>query len=190
MLRYKLLVSLLLVSLVVVSVAGAQIVDYCNMTASAPAGVLFACPQGDGTTLASAGLTITVTVIDNVNLPIVGIPATDIWLIGCNGLLGSTFTRETHLKRSRCACVRGAHRSSSPQKFATPKWPRQWRGIASTSLPVEGALRTICIRVGDGSAARSEGGEQGKPDSACDRGASERRSTSEPRGGFQLQTWP
>lgn len=58
------------------------------MTASAPAGVLFACPQGDGTTLASAGLTITVTVIDQVNLPIVGIPAADIWLIGCNNLLG------------------------------------------------------------------------------------------------------
>ena len=86
--RFKAASAFLALSLVLVSTAGAQIVDFCNTTASSPTGVLFACPQGDGTTLSAAGLTITVTVIDNVNQPVVGIPAEDIWLIGCNDLLG------------------------------------------------------------------------------------------------------
>jgi len=66
---------------------GGQIIDHCNMTATSPAGVLFACPQGDGDRLDARGLTITVTVRDNVNQPIPGILPEDIWLIGCNELL-------------------------------------------------------------------------------------------------------
>lgn len=57
--------------------------DPCNMFATSASGVLFACPQGDGDTLASGGLTITVTVLDNISEPIPNVPAADIWIIGC-----------------------------------------------------------------------------------------------------------
>lgn len=76
------------VSLALVTVSQAQLDGWCNSTASASAGVLFACPQGDGNTLGSVGLTVTVTVRDILNVPVPGIPAEDIWLIGCNNLLG------------------------------------------------------------------------------------------------------
>ncbi len=61
-----------------------QIIDCCNHSATSAAGVLFACPQGDGDRLDANGLTITVTVRDNVNAPMVGVLPEDIWLIGCN----------------------------------------------------------------------------------------------------------
>jgi len=59
------------------------IVDPANSSASSAGGCLLACPQGDGPTLASAGATISVTVNDNTNTPIPGIPAADFWLVGC-----------------------------------------------------------------------------------------------------------
>lgn len=59
----------------------------CQNSAVAAAGVVFACPAGDGDNLAAAGLTVTVTVRDCGNQPVVGIPANDIWLIGCDNLL-------------------------------------------------------------------------------------------------------
>lgn len=61
--------------------------DPCGSTATSAAGVHFICPQGDGDALSAAGLTITVTVLDIAHVPVPGIPAQDIWLIGCNDLL-------------------------------------------------------------------------------------------------------
>jgi len=55
----------------------------CNSTITAQPGVICACPEGDGTSLASAGLTITLIARDAANLPC-RIPATDMWLIGCS----------------------------------------------------------------------------------------------------------
>jgi hypothetical protein len=59
------------------------VVDPCNSSASGVAGVLFICPQNDGDLLSGSGLTISVTVLDNLSAPVVGVPAADVWLIGC-----------------------------------------------------------------------------------------------------------
>jgi len=59
------------------------VVDPCNSSASGAAGVLFICPQNDGDLLSGSGLTISVTVLDNLSAPVVGVPAADVWLIGC-----------------------------------------------------------------------------------------------------------
>ena len=64
---------------------GAEFFDCCDCTATAAAGVLLCCPQGDGDALAANGLTVYVRVVDNVNAPIANIPAYDIWLTGCAG---------------------------------------------------------------------------------------------------------
>lgn len=61
----------------------AQIIDPCNSDATAAAGVLFCCPQGDGDALAANGLTVTVTIRDNVNAPVPNVPEYDIWLTSC-----------------------------------------------------------------------------------------------------------
>ena len=79
-------VSFLAVSLcplVAANQADAQILECCECTATASAGVLFCCPQGDGDALASNGLTVSVRVVDAVNAPIPNIPAYDIWLTSC-----------------------------------------------------------------------------------------------------------
>ena len=68
-----------------VSTVNSGIVDPCNSTASTAGGVHFACPQSDGDALGAAA--ISVTIRDNTNAPVVGIPAADFWLIGCNDLL-------------------------------------------------------------------------------------------------------
>jgi hypothetical protein len=67
-----------------VSTVNSGIVDPCNSTASSAAGAVFACPAGDGDALSANGLTISVTIHDNTNAPVPGIPASDFWLIGCN----------------------------------------------------------------------------------------------------------
>lgn len=59
----------------------------CTSSATSASGVLVACPAGDGDALGANGLTITVTCLDAVGYPIDGIPASDIWLIGCNAQL-------------------------------------------------------------------------------------------------------
>lgn len=80
--------GLLCLQIAGVNTVNSGIVDPCNSTASAAAGAIVACPQGDGTTLASVGSTISVTVKDNTNAPVPGVPAADFWLIGCsNGLV-------------------------------------------------------------------------------------------------------
>jgi hypothetical protein len=82
---YAVFVASLLAAWLERSVAGVW--DPCNSTVSAPAGVLFACPQGDGDFLSANGLTIDVIVRDNVMAPIPGIIPSDFWIIGCNDLL-------------------------------------------------------------------------------------------------------
>lgn len=79
--------ALSILALMTVSGAESGVVDPCNFSATSAAGVLFACPAGDGDKLAAGGLTITVTCLDNVHAPIPGIIPSDIWLIGCNNLL-------------------------------------------------------------------------------------------------------
>jgi hypothetical protein len=69
------------------SKAGAQAIFLCcECTATAAAGVLFSCPQGDGDALAANGLTVSVRVVD-LGSPIPNIPEYDIWLTGCNDAL-------------------------------------------------------------------------------------------------------
>lgn len=58
----------------------------CESWVAATAGVVFACPRGDGDALGAGGLTITVCVRNCLG-PVPDIPASDIWLVGCNGAL-------------------------------------------------------------------------------------------------------
>jgi hypothetical protein len=68
--------------------SGARGIDGCYSEAYVVGpGVILICPQGDGETLADKGLTISVTVRDNVGVPVPGIPAQDFWLIGCEDLI-------------------------------------------------------------------------------------------------------
>jgi hypothetical protein len=97
MLKGKYVLLSLAAALVCWQVAGVDtvnsgIVDACKSTVTANAGVVIVCPAGDGTPLtapASGGnCQVLLTVRDNTNTGIDGIPATDCWLIGCNdGLL-------------------------------------------------------------------------------------------------------
>jgi hypothetical protein len=71
-----------------VGTVNSGIVDPCKSTVSGAAGIGLVCPLGDGDLLSSIGSTITLTVKDNTNTGIQGIPTTDMWLVGCNdGLL-------------------------------------------------------------------------------------------------------
>jgi hypothetical protein len=79
--------ALLCLQVAGVDTANSGNVDPCESSASSPAGVVFACPYGDGDALNVLGLTISVTVKDNVAAPVPGVPATDMWLISCNDLL-------------------------------------------------------------------------------------------------------
>jgi len=72
--------------------ANSGIVDPCKSTVTANAGVVLVCPLGDGDLLTApvggGNSQITLTVKDNSNVAIAGVPATDMWLVGCNdGLL-------------------------------------------------------------------------------------------------------
>jgi hypothetical protein len=72
--------------------ANSGIVDPCKSTVAAAAGVVLVCPLGDGdllsATASGTNSTITLTVRDNTNTGIEGIPTTDMWLVGCaDGLL-------------------------------------------------------------------------------------------------------
>jgi hypothetical protein len=68
------------------------IVDACKSSVTSGSGVVLVCPFGDGDPLTApvggGNAQITLTVRDNANVPIRGIPSVDIWLVGCNdGLL-------------------------------------------------------------------------------------------------------
>lgn len=92
--------ALLCLQVAGVSTVNSGIVSKCNSTASSPGtypvdiqDVAFACPKGDVTAgfadvnpdpILVNNLTISVTVKDNTNAAIVGMPATDIWAKGCN----------------------------------------------------------------------------------------------------------
>jgi hypothetical protein len=68
--------------------ANSGIVHPCLSTVTSNNGVVLVCPLGDGDGLNAAvgavNATITLTVKDNTNTGIAGIPATDMWLVGCN----------------------------------------------------------------------------------------------------------
>jgi len=97
MLKGKYVLLSLAAALVCWQVAGVDtvnsgIVDACKSTVSGNAGVVLVCPLGDGDPLNAAvggvNATVNLTVRDNTNTGIPGIPATDMWLVGCNdGLL-------------------------------------------------------------------------------------------------------
>lgn len=91
MLKQKYLVgslgALLCLQVAGVETVSSGVVDPCNSVAIGAAGVVRLCPRGDAGSLSAAGLTISVTVLDNVSAPVIGIPAADIWLVGCNDLL-------------------------------------------------------------------------------------------------------
>jgi hypothetical protein len=82
--------AVLCLQLASVDTVNSGVVDPCNSSATSagtyPADitdVVFACPQSDGDPF-GPGLTISVTVRDNVNAAVAGIPAADVWLVGCN----------------------------------------------------------------------------------------------------------
>jgi len=54
---------------------------------SSNSGVILACPKGDGPSLASSGLTISVRILDGYGNGVPGILKKDIWLVG-DGLVG------------------------------------------------------------------------------------------------------
>jgi hypothetical protein len=82
MIRTAIIIAIALVTNV--TEARSLIVDPCMSTATGPPGTVLACPAKDGDELGALGLTITVVCRNNQGLPIPGIPATDIWVIGCN----------------------------------------------------------------------------------------------------------
>jgi hypothetical protein len=79
--------ALLCLQVAGVNTVNSGVVDPCNSTATATGGNNFACPQSDGDALSTGGNTINVTVKDNTNTAVAGIPASDFWVIGCNNLL-------------------------------------------------------------------------------------------------------
>ena len=72
--------------LIMACMAGAGIIAYADVpdpsmcSATSAGGAFYICPQGDGETLAQAGATITVTVLDADGLPCVGYPKENIWV--------------------------------------------------------------------------------------------------------------
>jgi hypothetical protein len=80
--------ALLCLQIAGVNTVNSGVIHPCLSTASGPAGVIFACPQDDGDLLSVSGLTINVTLKDAANVAVAGVPAADIWLIGCNDLIG------------------------------------------------------------------------------------------------------
>jgi hypothetical protein len=71
--------------------AGSGVLDPCKFLLSAGPGVVLVCPLGDGDPLTApvggGNCQITLTVRDNANVGIRGIPLTDMWLVGCNDAL-------------------------------------------------------------------------------------------------------
>lgn len=80
---------------------GSGAVDPCNSEVTVNAGVVLVCPQGDGDPLTApvggGNSKISLTVKDNFVQGVGGIPASDMWLIGCSdGLVlcgGSTASK-------------------------------------------------------------------------------------------------
>lgn len=75
-----------------VNTVNSGIVHPCLSTVTAAAGVVLVCPLGDGDPLTApvggGNSQVSLTVKDNTNTGIPGIPAQDMWLVGCNdGLL-------------------------------------------------------------------------------------------------------
>jgi hypothetical protein len=76
------LAPLLLAASVLPARAATGIPDFQNCIATSSPGCILITPQGDGPTLASRGLTISVVLLDSDLLPIADYPAVDIWFQG------------------------------------------------------------------------------------------------------------
>jgi len=83
--------------------AYAPLLDPCKSSVSASPGIALVCPAGDGDALSTIGCTVTVTVHDNADIGIAGIPKSDMWLLGCaqglslcGGVAGSYADRSTN----------------------------------------------------------------------------------------------
>jgi len=79
-----------------VDTANSGIVNACSSSASSGGGKIFSCPSALGTSpngggligvLSDAGISIAVTVKDNNDVAIAGVPAADFWVIGCHDSL-------------------------------------------------------------------------------------------------------
>jgi hypothetical protein len=79
--------ALLCLQFAAVETANSGNVDQCLSEATGASGSIFACPASDGDALSAFGLTITVVARNNAGVGIEGIPAADIWLLGCNNLI-------------------------------------------------------------------------------------------------------
>jgi hypothetical protein len=79
--------ALLCLQFAAVDTATSGNVDQCLSEATGASGSIFACPASDGDALSAFGLTITVTARNAAGQGIAGIPAADIWLLGCNNLI-------------------------------------------------------------------------------------------------------
>jgi hypothetical protein len=71
---------LLITSVTTATVARTGVPDYELSTAVSNGGSIYICPAGDGQTLAGAGATITVTLLDASGLPIANYPLEDVWV--------------------------------------------------------------------------------------------------------------
>jgi len=75
-------------ALLIPRLSAAQFVpDPCMSTATAAAGVVVMCAQGDADEIAANNATITVTLRDNLGYPYAGVAASDIWVDGCTQML-------------------------------------------------------------------------------------------------------
>src|SRR6187399_487356 len=97
------LVCLIVVLLFSADPAHAPLLDPCKSSVSASPGIALVCPAGDGDALSTIGCTVTVTVHDNADIGIAGIPKSDMWLLGCaqglslcGGVAGSYADRSTN----------------------------------------------------------------------------------------------
>jgi hypothetical protein len=82
--------------MLVAGTAFAGLADPCQSSATSAGGHVLSCPQGDGQSFASAGATISVTILDNLGNPIPGIPASDFWLESCDAAHTDTLCSGMH----------------------------------------------------------------------------------------------
>jgi hypothetical protein len=86
MLRISRSLSLLGASLLIIVpwTSSSALVDACRSVVTSNGGIGLVCPFGDGDPLSSYGATITLTARELSGTLMVGVPQTDMWLVGCN----------------------------------------------------------------------------------------------------------
>jgi hypothetical protein len=96
-----------------VDTVNSGVVEPCSSTASSAGGCYMVCPAGDGDVLSTIGATISIVVNDNSGSPIPGIPAADIWLVGCGDALilcggGGAINADSATNSSGATTISGA----------------------------------------------------------------------------------